>query len=91
MKKNSGLFVKINYKLNGENKKYIRENSNRWERENRSKYLLCGGKYNRNGATIIFQVNNLSEAEDIINNNPFSVAKNYNYEILSKNYISLAM
>ncbi|WP_278329727.1 hypothetical protein [Clostridium intestinale] len=38
---------------------------------------------------MIFQVEDLREAEEIINNNPFKVASFYSYEILSKNYINL--
>ncbi|MGL5244731.1 MAG: hypothetical protein ACRC7R_06090 [Sarcina sp.] len=89
MTKSCGIFVKINYKLQGSigNKrihlaKTYRDNSV-------NKYVLCGGVYNKNGGTIIFHANNFEEAEKIINNNPFIYAENYSFEILSKNSISL--
>jgi len=89
MKKTSGIFVKINYKLDKGNKGYIKDNRSNSKSNAFSKYLLCGGKYNKDGGTMIFQVEDLREAEEIINNNPFKVASFYSYEILSKNYINL--
>lgn len=90
MKKTSGVFVKINYKMDRENKTYIKDNVANSRVVSFGKFLLCGGKYNKNGGTMIFQVGDLKEAEEIINNNPFSKASFYSYEILSKDYIALS-
>lgn len=89
MKKTSGIFVKINYKLDKDNKNQIKDNRANNKSNLFNKYLLCGGKYNKNGGTMIFQAEDLKEAEEIINNNPFKLASFYSYEILSKNYIAL--
>ncbi|SHK08373.1 hypothetical protein SAMN02745163_03182 [Clostridium cavendishii DSM 21758] len=89
MKKSNGIFVKINYKLNKREKALGKSISGVVRDINMSKYLLCAGRYNKNGGTIIFQANNLMEAEEIISNNPFSHAENYSFEILSQNRIAL--
>ncbi|MDD7795142.1 hypothetical protein [Clostridium sp. 'White wine YQ'] len=89
MKKTSGIFVKINYKIDRSFKEGIKENSHKNKKGLFDKYLLCGGKYNKDGVTMIFQAENLKEAEEIINNNPFQKASFYSFEILSKNYIAL--
>lgn len=89
MKKSSGIFVKINYKLNQEVKSQMKNFSAKHRDMNMSKYLLCAGTYNKNGGTIIFQANDLREAEDIISNNPFVGTEFYSFEILSNNCIAL--
>lgn len=89
MKKSTGIFVKINYKLNEGIKNQIRTSNTKYKDMNMSKYLLCAGTYNKNGGTIIFQANNLIEAEEIVNNNPFVGTEFYSFEILSQNHIAL--
>ncbi|SHE40129.1 hypothetical protein [Clostridium fallax] len=90
MKKNVGIFVKINYKLDEETKKHLKNTSCKYRETNLSRYLLCGGIYNKNGGSFIFQANSLKEAENIIKNNPFVNTAYYSFEILSKNYLSLS-
>lgn len=89
MTKSAGIFVKINYKLDSNDKNRIREKHAKYRESSLSKYLLCGGTFNKNGGTLIFQANDLREAEAIINNNPFSGANFYSFEILSRQSISL--
>lgn len=89
MKKSNGIFVKINYKLGKKTKIEDKAVVGVGKDISMSKYLLCAGRYNKNGGTIIFQANNLMEAEEIISNNPFSQSENYSFEILSQNSIAL--
>lgn len=89
MTKSSGMFVKINYKINGDNRFQGEHKAKMCKDTAVSKYVLCGGSYFRNRGTIIFHANNFKEAEEIINNNPFIFYEDYSFEILSKNSISL--
>ncbi|WP_300348240.1 hypothetical protein [Clostridium sp.] len=89
MTKSSGMFVKINYKINGANKLQGEHRAKNYKDTAVKKYVLCGGSYFRNRGTIIFHANNFKEAEEIINNNPFVSYEDYSFEILSKNSISL--
>ncbi len=65
------MFVKINYKINGDNRFQGEHKAKMYKDTAVSKYVLCGGSYFRNRGTIIFHANNFKEAEEIINNNPF--------------------
>ncbi len=90
MKKSGGIFVKINYKIEGsysEKAKDTRVNDIKNSMYN--KYLACAGRLNKNGSTMIFQARDLMEAEEIIKTNPFINNSFYSYEILSKNSIAL--
>jgi hypothetical protein len=90
MKKKSGYFVKINYDNCGRDGNSINNSSFAKSNEmNLKKYLLCAGIFNKKGNTIIFQANDMSEAEDIINNNPFRESRIYSYEILKNDRIAL--
>ena len=91
MTKNYGVFVKINYNLNKEEKSKLKNNKHNYKENKFSKYLLCGGVINKNGGTIIFQANDFYEAEEIIRNNPFVNLESYSFEILSKNSLSLSV
>ncbi|WP_029451590.1 hypothetical protein [Clostridium algidicarnis] len=90
MKKKSGLFVKINYKMDLGLRKKL-NNESKAVNLKYSKYLVCAGVYNKNGGTMIFRAKDINEAEDIVKNNPFSNTPMYSYEILSKDNISLSM
>ncbi|MBU5592194.1 hypothetical protein KQI89_10515 [Clostridium sp. MSJ-4] len=90
MKKKSGLFVRINYKVDLTSKRSSNKDNN-LHNSNYTKYLVCAGVYNKDGGTMIFQARDIDEAKDIINNNPFSDTPMYSYEILSKDNISLTM
>lgn len=77
MQHNSGVFVKLNYKTIGEFKSLIidREGiSNEYE-----KYMMCAGKYDKDGWTFVFKANSLKEAEALINNNSLRTRKKSNY------------
>ena len=59
---NNDIFVKLNYETIGEFKSLIIDYDN-------NKYMICTGKYDKNGWTFIFKANSLKEAEEFINKN----------------------
>ena len=72
-----------------ESRNRIKEKKMNYKNNNSSKYLLCGGTYNKNGGTFIFQADSLEEAQLIVSDNPFVDTSSYSFEILSKNNIKL--
>jgi hypothetical protein len=66
---NNNLLVKINYTQEGNDSLQIIYPANSEKVGHSSKYLICGGRYNRNGGTIMFKAKNLEEAALIANNN----------------------
>lgn len=70
---NNDIFVKLNYKTIGEFKSLIVDRqhiSNVTE-----KYLMCTGKYDKDGWTFIFKANSMKEAEEFINSNSLNKSK----------------
>ena len=64
---NNDIFVKLNYKTIGEFKSLIVDRQH--EDMCNNKYMICTGKYDKNGWTFIFKANSLQEAEDFIKKN----------------------
>lgn len=75
MKSDSGVFVKLNYKNIGESNSLIIDRQGNFGSS--KKYLMCAGKYDKNGWTIVFKARDFKEAEEIVNNNPFRHDKDY--------------
>lgn len=71
---NNDIFVKLNYKTIGEFKSLIIDRQH-MDKE-ADKYLMCTGKYDKNGWTFIFKANSIKEAEDVINNNSLRTNRN---------------
>lgn len=71
----SDVFVKINLKNIGEIRSLIvdRESPVSYYKD---KYLMCAGKYDKNGWTLVFKAKNYKEAEYIIEHTPVSFNKN---------------
>lgn len=63
------LLVKINYSMEGNDSLAITYTASTDKVKHSSKYLICGGMYNRNGGTIMFKAKNIEEATEIANNN----------------------
>lgn len=65
------VFVKLNLKSIGEIRSLIvdKVGKNSYYKD---KYLMCAGKHDRNGWTIVFKAKNYEEAEYIIANTKFS-------------------
>ena len=69
--KNNDVFVKLNLKNIGEVRSLIVDKGGSEEKSN-GRYMICAGKYDKNGWTIVFKAKNYKEAEYIIENTPFN-------------------
>lgn len=70
MKDVGNFFVKVNCK-NVDNIKSLiidRQGNNADKQE---KYIMCAGKYDKNGWTLVFRARSFEEAEELANLNPF--------------------
>ena len=68
MKGNRGIFVKVNYKNIGELNSFIYDSMN-GKNKNQDKYVMCAGKYNKDGWTMVFKAKNMREAEELLSIN----------------------
>lgn len=68
MKGDRGIFVKVNYKNIGELNSFIYDSMN-GVNKNKDKYVMCAGKYNKDGWTMVFKAKNIREAEELLNMN----------------------
>ena len=80
------LLVKINYSKEGNDSLAITYTSSTDKVNRSSKYLICGGMYNRNGGTIMFKAKNIEEATEIANNNLVVNAAANKYQYLKNDY-----
>lgn len=80
---NNDIFVKLNYKTIGEFKSLIIDRQHIDNEE--QKYLMCSGKYDKDGWTFVFKANSMKEAEDFINNNSLSRKKSTIKNVLDNN------
>lgn len=81
--KNNDIFVKLNVKSIGEVRSLIIDKDNLKENDG-NKYIMCAGKYDRDGWTIVFKARNYKEAEYIIENTPLKAKKSCNIELFAK-------
>ena len=65
------VFVKINCKTIGELKSTIIDKGSTFAKSN-DKYIMCAGKYTKEGWSIVFKANSIEEAEEILASNKFS-------------------
>ena len=68
MKGNRGIFVKVNYKTSGELNSFIYDSMNGINK-NKDKYVMCAGKYNKDGWTMVFKAKSIREAEELLSIN----------------------
>jgi len=68
MKENRGIFVKVNYKNIGELNSFIYDSMN-GVNKNKDKYVMCAGKYNKDGWTMVFKAKSIREAEELLSIN----------------------
>lgn len=78
------LWVKINYSQEGNDSLAITYTESASKVNHSSKYLICGGMYNRNGGTIMFKAKNIEEATEIANNNLVANAGSNKYENIKR-------
>ena len=68
MKGNRGIFVKVNYKNIGELNSFIYDSMN-GVNKNKDKYVMCAGKYNKDGWTMVFKAKSIRETEELLSIN----------------------
>lgn len=68
MKSNENIFVKLNYKNIGELNSFIYNNTGMTE-GNYNKYVMCAGKYDKSGWTIVFKAKSIDEAQQLMEMN----------------------
>ena len=68
MKGNRGIFVKVNYINIGELNSFIYDSMNGINK-NKDKYVMCAGKYNKDGWTMVFKAKSIREAEELLSIN----------------------
>jgi len=70
MKDVGNFFVKVNCKnVDNIRSLIIDRQGNYGARQ--EKYIMCAGKYDRNGWTLVFRARSFEEAEELANLNPF--------------------
>ena len=65
---NRGIFVKVNCKNIGEVNSFVYDMNNN-DKEDKNKYLMCAGKYDKEGWTIVFKAKNINEAQELVERN----------------------
>lgn len=70
MKNVGNFFVKVNCKNVDSIRSLIIDRQGNCG-SNQEKYIMCAGKYDRNGWTLVFRARSFEEAEELANLNPF--------------------
>ena len=70
MEQVGNFFVKLNCKDIDNIRSLIVNWQNR-HINNKEKYMMCAGKYDKNGWTLVFRARTFEEAEELANINPF--------------------
>ncbi len=71
MKDMGSFFVKLNCKNVDNIRSLIIDRQGQYASEQK-KYIMCAGKYDKNGWTLIFRARSFEEAEELANLNPFA-------------------
>ena len=69
------FFVKVNCKNVDNIRSLIIDRQVKY-RGRQDKYIMCTGKYDRNGWTLVFRAKSFEEAEELANLNPFTIKRN---------------
>ncbi|WP_142413640.1 hypothetical protein [Hathewaya massiliensis] len=86
----NNLYICINYKVKGEaqgekyNFRIKNENNN-----NGSKYLICGGVYNKNGGKLVYKARDVKEAMELAQSNVFKNHKEDRFEEVKRDVVIL--
>jgi hypothetical protein len=70
MKEVGNFFVKVNCKNVDSIRSLIIDRQGNYGNK-QEKYIMCAGKYDRNGWTLVFRARSFEEAEELANLNPF--------------------
>ena len=88
MKGNRGIFVKLNYKNIGELNSFVYDMTNGVNKDD-DKYVMCAGKYDKNGWTIVFKAKSINEAQELVTRNSQKRSRNINSSIIEKEKVSI--
>lgn len=86
MKGKRDIFVKMNYKNIGELNSFIYDNMN-GRNKSEEKYVMCAGKYDKNGWTIVFKAKDINEAEELLNRNSVKRDLNKKKDLMNSSII----
>jgi hypothetical protein len=75
MKEIGNFFVKLNCKNVDNIRSLIIDRQQNYSNL-QEKYIMCAGKYDKNGWTLVFRAKSFEEAEELANLNPFIHKKN---------------
>lgn len=70
MKDVGNFFVKVNCKNVDSIRSLIIDRQDNYGNK-QEKYIMCAGKYDKNGWTLVFRAKSFEEAEELANLNPF--------------------
>ena len=70
MKEIGNFFVKLNCKNVDNIRSLIIDRQEKYMNQ-QEKYIMCAGKYDKNGWTLVFRTKSFKEAEELANLNPF--------------------
>jgi hypothetical protein len=70
MKDVGNFFVKVNCKNVDNIRSLIIDRQEKYVGQ-QEKYIMCAGKYDKNGWTLVFRARSYEEAEELANLNPF--------------------
>ena len=88
MKGNRGIFVKLNYKNIGELNSFVYDMTNGVNKDD-DKYVMCAGKYDKNGWTIVFKAKSINEAQELVTRNYQKRSRKINSSIIEKEKVSI--
>lgn len=88
MKGSRGIFVKLNYKNIGELNSFVYDMTN-GEKKDDDKYVMCAGKYDKNGWTIVFKAKSINEAEELVTRNSQKRSRKIGSTIIESEKVSI--
>lgn len=88
MKGDRGIFIKLNYKNIGEINSFVYDMTNGVNKDD-YKYVMCAGKYDKNGWTIVFKAKSINEAEELVTRNSRNRNKKMNTSIIENEKVSI--
>jgi len=74
MKEIGSFYVKLNCKNVDNIRSLIIDRPENYANQ-QEKYIMCAGKYDKNGWTLVFRAKSFKEAEELANLNPFMYKK----------------
>ena len=88
MKGHGDIFVKMNYKNIGELNSFVYDMTNGVNKDD-DKYVMCAGKYDKNGWTIVFKAKSINEAQELVTRNSQKRSRKINSSIIEKEKVSI--